>query len=159
MVVGVGTVTYQTETWAALWPVVQDLLPGHWQEVTDDPVRMPVTIAIERYQALEAADCLALYTVRVDGELAGYLSLLIAPHTHYATVLHAMGDAYYIAPALRSTGLFRGLLHYAEADIRARGVQRMLIPVKLRAKVDATPFFVAEGWTPEELVLSKWVGD
>lgn len=75
----------------------------------------------EIYKALEARNSLAIYTVRLKGELVGYAVYFIRPHHHYRTAKWAMSDVILVRKAHRNYGLGGGLFNFLERDLKASG--------------------------------------
>ena len=95
--------TFQRERFAA---IVDDLAPlseAHFNEVAAI-YGDHVSLSHQTYQALEARDALRIFTLRDNGELTGYCSLVVQNYIHALHLLYAHEDAIYITPPARGRG-------------------------------------------------------
>jgi hypothetical protein len=74
------------------------LLLRHWGEIALNQATTPLDPDWEAYRRLEDAGVLHVTTLRVDGELIGYVSFLVAPNLHYRTVVVATDDVFFLLP-------------------------------------------------------------
>jgi GNAT superfamily N-acetyltransferase len=145
--------TYQVEPFAQAWPEAQSLLGLHWREIARDRDLIELAPMVDAYQALDASGQLLIVTMRISGNLVGYHASFIKPHLHYARSLTAFTDIFFIHPDhRRGRNAFR-LFQAVEAQLKARGVQRMFASCKL--SLDLLPLFTALGWTEIERNFSK----
>ena len=82
-----------------------DCTVEQWHESGRDHADVPLAVDWARYQAAEDAGILRILAARRNGELAGWNAVYIAPHSMYATTLHAMNDSIYVKPSQRGIGL------------------------------------------------------
>jgi GNAT superfamily N-acetyltransferase len=147
---------FAVETIAQCWDVGQALLEFHWREIALHQDVIPLAPDKESYEDLERHGQLQLVTMRDDeGKLWGYHVSIIRPHLHYRTSLTAFTDVFYIHPDYRKGTSAAKLFKFAEAQLAARGVQRMYATSKLA--FDLRPLFVFLGWTEIERVFVKLV--
>lgn len=113
-----------TYAWEPLSGLLDDglatLVRQHWEEVGVHKDKMPLDCDWERYQALEDGKILKILAARRDDVLVGYNSFMVLPHLHYATTVHALGDAIFVPRALRHTGIGVELIDRAERDLTAQ---------------------------------------
>jgi L-amino acid N-acyltransferase YncA len=97
------------------------ILPEHKQELAlyDD---IPLDPEYEVYESLARKGMLALYTVRVRGEMVGYAVYFIRKHHHYKAFTWAISDIILVRKPYRQFGLGMALFAYIENDLRAQGV-------------------------------------
>jgi GNAT superfamily N-acetyltransferase len=144
------------ETLAECWEEGQALLELHWQEIALHRDLIPLAPDLASYQELERRGQLQLVTMRDDeGTLYGYHVTLIRPHLHYRHSLTGFVDVYYLHPSQRKGSTAALLFRFAEAHLKARGVQRMYASCKL--SLDLQVLFRRVGWTEIERVFSKLV--
>lgn len=118
-----------------LWPELLPLLEANWTEVAYHDY--PLHVNQDAYEALENADALRVYTMRVRGELVGYAVYILGPSIRHE-FKHAQQDVIYLAPAHR--GVAQKLFAWANARLRDEGVK------------------MVQWGTPLERVGSKLVG-
>ncbi|CAN5191924.1 GNAT family N-acetyltransferase [soil metagenome] len=90
----------------------------------------PPTTDMTAYRRLEAAGLLHAFSATVDGELAGFLTLLVALHPRYAVPL-ATSESHFVGKAHRKTGAGLKLLAAAEAKAREMGTPGLLVSAPL----------------------------
>lgn len=124
-----GDAQYQTESIVDLWAELLPLLRDHWDELA--PWQdIPLNPDPEFYGAMEAAGMLYVYTVRVDGVLAGYGIYVMRAHPHSQDSIQAYQDALYVSPEYRRGGIGRGLIEYADQELAKEGVEVVYQHVK-----------------------------
>lgn len=82
------------------------------------------------YRKLEEAGLLHVFAATLDGELIGFLSVLIAAHPRYGVPL-ASSESLFVAREHRSTGAGLKLLAAAEAKARELGTPGLLVSAPL----------------------------
>ena len=133
---------------------LQPLLEKHWQEIAHD-LTIPLQPRWDVYFALQAAGALNCFIARDDGKLIGYAVFFINFNLHYGSSLQAQQDIVFIEPALRRGTLGTRLLKYAEAQLKAAGVQVVLHHVK--AKHNWGPMLERLGYSLADLIYVKRV--
>lgn len=120
---------YGREPVADLWSEVQPLLELHWDEIAH---YRDVALAPKRemYERMDATGILRCYTARVDGELVGYLAVIVMPALHY-DITQAIQDVLFVVPAFRRSRIGVGLLRFAERALRDEGVNVIVQHVKV----------------------------
>ena len=78
------------------------------------------------YAALEAAGLLHGFAASVDGELVGFIAVLVAKLPRYAEPI-AVSESFFVASAHRGTGAGLKLLRAAENKARALGCPGLLV--------------------------------
>jgi predicted acetyltransferase len=99
----------------------KNILPEHKAELSiyqDIPLNPDYTV----YEALAKSGILALYTVRVAGEMVGYAVYLVRKHAHYKDYTWAVSDIILVRKPYRQFGLGNALFAFIEHDLRAQGV-------------------------------------
>jgi hypothetical protein len=80
------TVVFQRETIAVVRPEVQSLIEMHYEEVAQFKQAQKLDPDWEAYDRLEKTGKAWLMTARADGELVGYIVMLVGFHLHYKTL-------------------------------------------------------------------------
>jgi GNAT superfamily N-acetyltransferase len=124
-------VTFQRENLENFLDDARPLLERHWAEIAEygDIALDP---DVDRYQTLENAGCLRIYTLRLDHRLIGYAVFLLSAHLHYKSSTHAYGDVLFIDPEHRRGLLATRLIEYTETELRKDGVQVVHHHVKVQ---------------------------
>lgn len=108
------------------------LIGEHWCESGDGE---PLSIAWNRFRALEEADALLILAARIDGEMVGYSVNLLIPHSHTGTVV-ADNHALFVAKGKRATGAGMELIRATEREVARRGARFMVWRAKVGSSLD-----------------------
>lgn len=90
------------------------LYEKHYVETETKYLKVPMNPRYDTWIELEALAQFVLFTVRVDGELVGYLQYYVYLDTHSRSNRVAREDAYFLREDHRGSGLAAELLAYAE---------------------------------------------
>ena len=149
------TLVFAVETLAATRAEAEPLLMRHWDEVALNKETVPLDPDWEMYSRLEAGGIVHVTTARRDGKLVGYAAFLLTNNLHYRTLRVAEGDIFWLAPECRRGRAGIDLMRAAEAQLRDRGVHRIVNKVKLH--IDVGPVFEYLGYKPIERIYAKMV--
>lgn len=108
---------------------IQPLLKEHWAEIAQYP-DIPLNPDFGYYRAAELLGQLRIYTARQD-DLIGYAIYIVAPASHYRDSLQAKQDVLYLMPEHRAGRIGWRLIEFADAQLRAEGVQLVHQHVKV----------------------------
>lgn len=109
----------------ALWAELEPLLFRHylaisaWKDVPLEPDRA-------KYDLLERAGVLRIFTARQQGCLIGYVAFLVDAHLHYRRLTVASQDVLWIEPEHRHGALGSELMDFAERVLEVDGVHVIL---------------------------------
>ena len=145
--------TYAIEPFSAAQPEVARLCVRHWEEIALNKGAIALDPDWERYAVLDSMQAIVLATARAEGDLVGYQIFLVSPHLHYRSSLTALSDVVYLAPEHRFGMAGIRLMRCAEAELRRRGVQRVVQNVKLHT--DWGRVLERMGYAPIERLYSK----
>lgn len=151
-----AAVLIQEERFDQVWPEIQALVMQHHREVARDPDQTPLDINVEQYRLLEEHGGMFILTLRHEGQLGGYMVLLVHYSLQSQTILCGMVDAYYVHPELRRLGYASELFQQMEACMRTRGVHRLFSHMK--PYIAHPAFYEKLGWHETEIIYSKWIG-
>ena len=117
---------YTDSMWEEFWPVLE----AHKDEIANvgDGVELQPIRSI--YDSLAESGSLIVVTARVGKKLVGYVVVFLSPHLHYASILVAQQDVFFLLPEYRKGFTGRDLLRYAEKIARNRGAAYMRQNVK-----------------------------
>jgi GNAT superfamily N-acetyltransferase len=136
-----------------------DLVRQHHAEVGVYKKQMPLDVNWEEYQAKEDQGMLHTLGGRINGKLVGYNAFFVTPHIHYWSTLHALGDAIYVLPKHRRSGIGILLIDKAERDLVERAKPGWL-RIWYHDKVDLKllgPVLVKRGYKHNEDCYDKVV--
>lgn len=150
-------VVFAVEPLAKAFAEASELLRMHWHEVAPYKEINRLNPDMDNYLGMENAGRLCLITARSNGELVGYIMLLIYPHPHYKHVINATDDLHFLHMDYRNGFTFMRMLAFAEQEMANRGVQIMA----LRTKVDRDhgALFVRLGYKAQDVTYTKRLGD
>lgn len=122
--------TFARELISSLWSELTPLLVAHYREIAvwqdiDLKPNFPF------YEKLEELGKFRFYTARLDGALIGYAGFFVQHSHHYMDSLQAQQDIVFVHPDHRGSLIGFHMLRYAEADLKAFGVQAVMHHVKL----------------------------
>lgn len=124
-------ITFQRERIWDLWDELQPLFVKHYDEVATFH-DIPLEPDQARYFAAEDHGQLRCYTVRVDGQLAGYAVFVVGPHLHYATSKQAVQDLVFVLPEHRRGRLGLTTLKFTDSALATEGVDVIHHHVKVK---------------------------
>lgn len=123
------TTVFSTETLTQFLPDAAPLLQKHWDEIAQWR-DIPLAPDEEQYRVHDEAGKLRIYTARVDGRLVGYCVFFLGFNIHYKSSLQATQDVLFVDPECRQSRIGLQLIHHAENELRAEGVQAVYQHVK-----------------------------
>ena len=151
-------VTFQIEKFGAVFAEAQPMLRRHFHEVALHQDEMPLAPDVARYQGAEAQGSLLIVTVRLDGNLVGYASVIIGQRMHSVGITSALVESIWLAPECRGQGLGTGLFDAVEKAAAERGALTTLCHSKLDHPALAH-LLDARGYERIEIVHSKFASD
>mgnify|MGYP001597203520 CR=1 FL=1 len=123
--------TFQRERAVGLWDEIIPLLQAHKEEIAHYPdISLDPDVAL--YNEVERQGVLRCYTVRLDGELVGYAVFFIRAGLHYRGSLQAVQDVLFLWPNCRCSSIGYRLIQFAEAELKAEGVQVVFHHIKAK---------------------------
>jgi GNAT superfamily N-acetyltransferase len=131
----------------------------HWRELALNQDSIKLDPDWNRFYALDIQNILRILTVRVEGQLVGYVFLLFGPHLHYASTPWSHGDMFWLDPVYRQgwTGvkLFKALIR----GVEEMGGKMLTVPVKLHF-MNARVIKLLErlGFKQIEVIMAKRIG-
>jgi hypothetical protein len=155
-------IVYQHEDFASFMLDAASMWKEHFKEVSLEGMasKRPFVPDIRKYLSLQDSGSLAVFTMREDGILVGYAVFIVSSPMHYSLTPYAVNDALYVSPGYRkgSTGI--KFMKWCEKMLVAISENRIKI-VQWRTKADHNFGKVLEalGYTPDDIVYTKWVGD
>ena len=131
---------------------IESLLVRHWQEIAHF-ADIPLDVDWPKYELMEAAGVLRIYTARVAGELVGYAAYMVDSNAHYKGSLQAIQDVLFLAPEYRRGGIGSALISHADTALAAEGVQATYQHSKVAHPIDAV--LESQGYELIERIWAK----
>lgn len=116
---------------------VEALIQDHYDEVY--PVRdvFDWDMDWDSYEKLEEHGLLKIFTARDNGELAGYLWVLITPNLHSKGSVLACDDGLFVAKEYRCKSVAKDLIQFVETCLKEDGVKVLHIVGTTEKPIDA----------------------
>ena len=143
---------YQQETVLGILPEILPLLEANFSETEEYISKLNPDLSL--YFKLAKSDMYYVFTARTDeGELVGYIGMLVQPALHDKDTITATNDIWYVSPKHR--GKFTGLrlIKYAESELRPIGVNYIFLHTKVIN--DLAGMLKRVGYSPHEIVSVK----
>ena len=135
-------------------PNVRELLGQYWEELS--PIKhIPLDVDWPRLIEWERQFLFRVWTARVDGTLAGFITWLIQTHHLHKTTLFAVDQGHYVAPAFRDKGMV-GMRMWRGAKVALKQAGCEFAMIHDNALRPLSPFFLAIGARP---FSSMWLMD
>lgn len=106
----------------ALADEMRPLLEAHYAEIAHYP-DIPLDVDIARYIRAEAQGQLRIYTIRIDGNLAGYADFTIARSPKYQSSLQANQGDLFLLPDYRRGRIGINFIRWCDVQLKGEGVQ------------------------------------
>lgn len=119
------TITQESLAEIEASPEIHALLDEYAAESANDEIG-PACPQVEIYRAMEAAGLFRAFAARVDGQLVGFMFLLLPVLPHFGKLV-GVSESYFVSAEHRKTGAGLQLLHAAEAVAREAGAAGMLV--------------------------------
>ena len=109
---------------------LEPLFELHYQEIAHDKdvIRLEPNWIV--YAQLELPGNLLFVTARRDGELVGYASWVVTLALHYASVIMAYSDMFFLHPDYRGGMNYVKLMRASEDMLAAIGVKKVFVSAK-----------------------------
>ena len=142
--------------------IYDELLPifhEHWQVLGPYKDRMPLAPDRELYGYLESTGALLMLTARQNGELLGYIIIVVKRGLHYSTTLQAITDIPYVKQSVRGRGVGVRLFLAAQEELKARKVGPWFASLKIGSPLEPSMHRLLTwiGMTPSDRQYSKWL--
>ena len=142
----VGKATFGIERLADIEDELRVIHNEHYNETEEGYVGKPFNPSYDRYKASEEVGQFVLFTIRVDGVLAGNLQYYVFEDMH-ANMKVAREDSFFISKRFRGNKLAPGLLSYAEDALRQLGCAAVGMSSKAPVGApDIGPFLEKRGY-------------
>lgn len=124
-------ITFQEEQFMDCIGEALPMLMDHYNEIALDQELIPLDIDFDGYIALQSCGKLYILTIRDEGKIIGYHSVIVSSSLHYKSTLFGDTDIFYVIPERRGGMLGIRMFKESERRLKQRGVKKVLIPYKL----------------------------
>lgn len=147
-------ISFHEEQFGEFFADGQELFPMHYEELALNKDEVKLELDVTRYEKAEKDGILHIATIRDEGQLVGYYVSVILTHLHYASLLCASTDMYWIVPEYRAQ-CGAAFIRFVEHCWRKRGVKKAYLSCKVHA--DKQKFFEALGYTFSDKFFVKLI--
>ncbi len=92
-----------------------------------------------------------------DGEMVGYMVVVVRPHLHYRRTKVAIDDLHYLAPEYRGAGWGKKMISFAEQQAAKKGAK--VFSMRCKAESNHGYIFESLGYKLTDLVYLKDLTD
>jgi hypothetical protein len=146
-------VVFSRENIAGVFREIQVLIEQHYEEVAQFKAVQKLDPDWDAYERLEKTGKLWVMTARVDGNLVGYIVMIVGMHLHYKSLITATEDISFLLPAYRKGLTGYKLFSKTAKAMAALGVQMCVFRTK--ALKDHSKLFERLGFEPHDVVYAK----
>ncbi len=107
----------------------------------------------EKYYRLEELNVLRIYTVRDEGNLAGYAVFYVSQHMQYMDSIQAVQDLIYLKPEYRKTGYGKAFIKWIDSELEQEGVD--IISHHTKSAKSFAPLLESLGYIETDIIYSK----
>lgn len=115
---------------------IQPLLEKHWLETEPNQETILLNPDWEQYALLDSAGILHIFTARDNGNLVGYLVMMLSKSIHHKDHLFATTDVIYVKPEYRKTHTGADLIKFSESHCKENGASLMTLNMKVEFPFD-----------------------
>lgn len=141
-------IKFQTESIRVVEIEGSSILNDNYEELTINKQVVKLNPDWYKYQKLEQAGNLKVFTVRDSDVLIGYCIFFIDTHIHYKDLLVATNDVLYLTKAYRKGTTGIKLIKYADSTLRNIGVNKITWHIK--DSLDFSPILIRIGYKKED---------
>lgn len=153
-----SALTFHSETFAPVQPEIAELCKEHYEEVVSDKELFRLNPLWTVYQNLAENGVLKTYTARDNGQLAGYILMLVMPAMHYSDTLVAKDSAHFLRKPYRRGLEALRFFAYVEDEVKKLGVQVLMFHTKCGEPSRASVFEFMKFTSHEEIFMKKLGG-
>lgn len=146
-------VSFTREVLCEVVQEIQPLLEMHYDELCLNRDRVALDPQWDQYLLLERLGRLAIFTARDDGRLVGYSAFFVQQHMHYAGLLTAQNDVFYLVQEHRRGTTALRFLRYTEQALKDLGAHKVIYHCKLSNQF--APILHRLGFADEEVMVGK----
>ena len=144
---------FQRETLFDVIDDVQPLLDLHYQELTAHKEVVKLDVQWQKYAALESMGAFVVFTCRDKDALVGYNAFFLNTHFHYAGLMVAQNDVFYLTEAHRKGTAALRFIRFAESQLKEMGANKIIYHAK--HSNNFAPILNRLGYAAEETMCGK----
>ena len=133
--------------------VVSSLVSLDWSEVGRREAGYHLELDWDLYRTLENNGNLKVFTVRSDGLLIGYFTIVISPSLHSKNSFVVSNDAIFLRPDYRNSGIGIKLFKFVEECLKEDGFKQLQIT--FTDKHDISSLLTRLGYSKVETKFEK----
>lgn len=145
------SISFQVEPFETFYAAALPLFPQHYEELALNKNEVKLELDVARYEDAERNGILHISTMRDDGRLVGYFVAAILRHLHYASLICASTDMYWIVPEFRVHGA--RFFSFILDDWKKRGVRKAYVSTKVHE--DKQEFLEALGFSLSDKMFTR----
>jgi hypothetical protein len=131
----------------------QPLLERHYEELTKHKEVVKLDPQWDQYASLERLERFVVFTARDEGNLVGYNAFFVQPHMHYAGLLVAQNDVFWLCEEVRRGTTALRFLRYSEDALKKMDVRKIVYHCK--SSNNFAPILYRLGFADEEAMVGK----
>lgn len=130
-------------------------LPALFEEYAQEsacPEMGAISVNLDAYKAVEAAGCLKVLTAHQNGQMVGFLVMLVNKALHFSAPA-ATFESFFVARAARQSGAGMALLWEAEAWARELDAKCLFVSAPAGGVLERV--LAGKGWRHANTVFAK----
>jgi hypothetical protein len=148
---------YQQEPWSQAEKEILSIADKHWEEIAVHKEEIPLDIDCELLHHMDRTGLLHITTARTpEKQLVGYYAMVVRTHPNYRKTLFGFLQSYFLLPEFRTPVNGIELFEAMEEEMKRAGAEALISGHKLHH--DVGPLFKRLGWTPFEMMYTKYLG-
>ena len=144
---------FQRETLFDVIEEAQPLLDLHYQELTRNKEIVKLNPQWDKYAVLESIGAFVVFTCRDAGALVGYSAFFLNTHFHYADLMVAQNDLFYLSESTRKGMAALRFIRFCEAQLKDMGAHKIIYHAK--HSNNFAPILNRLGYSSEETMCGK----
>ncbi len=144
---------FQRETLFDVVEEAQPLLDRHYEELTMHKEVVKLNPQWDKYAALEQMGAFVVFTCRDEGVLVGYSAFFLNTHYHYADLMVAQNDLFYLDDVHRKGLAALRFIRFAESQLKDLGANKIIYHAK--HSNNFAPILNRLGYAAEETMCGK----
>ncbi len=133
-------------------PNCRELITEYWEELWPYKKEIPLDVDWDLLSRYEADGVFRVWSARVGGTLAGFVSFYIQPYILAKTTILALDGGHYLSPEFRNRLDRLGYRMYKTAGIALKAEGAKLAMLHDNAARPLLPLFLAIGASPRSII-------
>lgn len=129
-------ITFQLESFQKIFSEIEPLFKQQWDELQNVP-GLVYNPDFMLYSYLDQVGMLLLLTARKDGEIIGYLAVVLKKHPYAKDSLNAYEEVFYVIPSMRNGKVGTRMIRFMENALKMNLVHNFFIHENMKHPVGA----------------------